>query len=277
MTRLDDATIARLLEEAGSDASWPPIPDLRQRVMARIGGSHEGSPGGVRAPDLRAGVVLRIRGEPGVGPIPSSAVAGRRLLRPLLLAAVLVVAFAGITAGLGFRLPGLLIERVPGTPPAGAALDLGTPIPIEEALAAEAPHVLLPSVLPRPDTAYRIGSGRGSIVTVAWRAGAGQRTLTGSDLSLSLMAVSGSMEEELLRKMIGEDTRIESVSVDGARGWWIEGAPHEILIFAGDGSVAPLRSAVVGDTLVFTRGGTLYRLESSLGKAATLEIAASLR
>jgi hypothetical protein len=44
-----------------------------------------------------------------------------------------------------------------------------------------------------------------------------------------------------------------------------------------DGDIGVLRAAVVGDTLVFSHGGTLYRLESALGKEATLEIARSLR
>jgi hypothetical protein len=43
-----------------------------------------------------------------------------------------------------------------------------------------------------------------------------------------------------------------------------------------DGDVGIVRSALAGDTLLFARGGTLYRLESALGKDATLEIARSM-
>ena len=65
--------------------------------------------------------------------------------------------------------------------------------------------------------------------------------------------------------------------MDGARGWWIAGAPHEILVLRPDATVGVLRAAIAGDTLVFARDGTLYRLESSLGRDATLEVARSLR
>ena len=43
-----------------------------------------------------------------------------------------------------------------------------------------------------------------------------------------------------------------------------------------DGDIGIVRSALAGDTLLFAREGTLYRLESALGKDATLEIARSM-
>ena len=67
------------------------------------------------------------------------------------------------------------------------------------------------------------------------------------------------------------------VDVSGDRGWWITGAPHEIMVVRPDGEIGVLRAAVVGDTLVFARDGTLYRIESALGKEATLDIARSMR
>ena len=63
----------------------------------------------------------------------------------------------------------------------------------------------------------------------------------------------------------------------GDRGWWIAGAPHDLLVLRSDGTAGVLTSRLAGDTLVFARDGTLYRLESALGRDATLEIAASLR
>jgi hypothetical protein len=91
------------------------------------------------------------------------------------------------------------------------------------------------------------------------------------------MAVPGSIDDELLLKLLGPGTRIEAVTVNGDRGWWIEGAPHSILVRSPDGDINELQTAVAGDTLLFARGGTLYRFESSLGKDATLRLGASLR
>ena len=44
-----------------------------------------------------------------------------------------------------------------------------------------------------------------------------------------------------------------------------------------DSTIGVLRAAIAGDTLVFARDGTLYRLESSLGRDATIDVARSMR
>ena len=64
--------------------------------------------------------------------------------------------------------------------------------------------------------------------------------------------------------------------MNGDRGWWVTGAPHEILIERPGGDIDSFSAAIAGDTLVFARDGTLYRLESALGKDATLAIARSM-
>ena len=138
MTGIDDQAIARRLEAAAAETAWPATPDLRSAVVARITGA-DAPP----APDLRDGVLGRIRARP----------AGRTL-RPLLLAVALALAVAGLAVGLGFRLPGVEIERVAVTPSAGAGVDLGSPIPVAEALAATEPRVRVPASLPMPDGAW---------------------------------------------------------------------------------------------------------------------------
>jgi len=271
MTAMDNARLVALLGDAGAAATWPATPDLRDGIVARITVPS--------APDMRPGVVARIGGD-GPAPVASPARDPRRtlrILRPLALAAILLIALAGIAAGLGFRLPGFDLERVARTPAAGAGLDLGSPVPIDDALAFDHPAVLVPADRPRPDTAYVLGAGDRSIVTLAWRAAADEPTLPGSDLALSLMAVEAGIEEGLLRKVAGPGTTIEPVDVDGARGWWIAGAPHELLIIRPGDEIGVLRAAIAGDTLVFVRDGTLYRLESALGRDATIEAARSMR
>ncbi|HKF85272.1 MAG TPA: hypothetical protein VKB30_05755 [Candidatus Limnocylindrales bacterium] len=259
-----DPPVERLLATAATDATWPATPDLRSTVLERIE-----APG---APDLRPSVLTRIAGR-AVGS-PRRA----RVLRPLALAVLLVIAIAGLAAGLGYGLPGLDIRRVDETPaPPGAPLGLGSPAPLADVLALDEPRILLPGALPPPDAAFERGVGDRRIVTVAWRASPGDPVLEDTDLVLTLMAVPGTTAEPLISKAAGPQTRVEPIDVDGDRGWWITGAPHEIMVLRSDGEVGVLRAAVVGDTLVFAREGTLYRLESALGKAATLEIARSLK
>jgi hypothetical protein len=194
-----------------------------------------------------------------------------------VFALVALLVIAGVAAALGFRLPGFDLLFVDRLPAAGTGLDLGSPVAVEVALAYDRPRVVLPAALPRPDAAFELGTGDRRIVTVAYRAEPGRPTLAASDLSLTVMAVPGETDEGRIRKLLGPGTTLEAVMVGTSRGWWIAGAPHEILIGRPDGMSTVLSSSLAGDTLVFARDGTLYRLESALGRDATLAIAASMR
>ncbi len=249
-----------LLAEAAASATWPRTPDLRARVVDRITAG--------AAVDADAAARARSRARRAT------------VLRAVALAVVLLVLVAGAAVALGYRLPGLDIVFGEGVtvPPAGMGLGFGTPIPLADARDVDRPRVLVPAALPEPDTAYRGGSTADPVLTLAWRAANGEPTLTGSeDLALVVMAVPGAAEEAFLSKVLGPETTIEPVSVGGDRGWWISGAPHELLYLGPGGRAEVLRAVVAGDTLVFARDGTLYRLESALGRARTLEIAASMR
>ncbi len=280
MSALDDAALEVRLREAALGADWPPTPDLRSAVTARIASSPIGigassSAGSGASSSRPAGLFDR-------------AVPRRRAIRPavrsilvLAVAAVLLLLLAGIAAALGFRLPGFEAERVASLPPASASplsssLGLGKAIPLADALALDRPRVLLPATSGAPDGVFELGAGDLRIVTLTFRAAPGAPTLAGADLALTLMAVPGSEEDPLVQKLLGPGTTIEPVTVGGVAGWWIAGAPHEILIRQPDGTVGVLHSALAGDTLVFARDGTLYRLESALGRDSTLAVAASM-
>jgi len=260
----DTRPVEARLHAAAEAAHWPPTPELRGAVQSRIEAA---------TPDLRGPVLARIA---GTRPAPSRNLVRRPFARGLALALVAVVAIAGVAAALGYRLPGLDIVFVESLPPAGTALDLGSPIPLDRAVAGDRPRVLLPGALPAPSTAWVAGAGDREIVSLAWRADAGQPTLDDSDLSLVLMAVPGTAEEAFLEKALGPGTTIEPVSVDGDRGWWISGEPHDLLFLRPNGDAGQLPTRLAGDTLVFSRDGTLYRFESALGRDATLAIAESL-
>ena len=284
MSAAREVDVEQQLRLAAATAAWPATPDLRAGVLARIAAG-AASPAG--------SVVAR--------PVPAARRARLRPLAALALALLALLAVVGVAAGLGFRLPGLdivLVERLPsasvvpgssapatGSSPsaaspgtgAGAGLGLGSPIPFTDALALDRPRVLVPASMPAPDAAYVIGAGDRRIVTLAWRAKPGQARLASSDLALTVMAVPGTVDDALITKIVAADTSIEPLSVGGDRGWWISGAPHELLIERPDGQVGSIPAAIAGDTLVFAREGTLYRLESSLGRDATAAIAEGLR
>jgi hypothetical protein len=82
---------------------------------------------------------------------------------------------------------------------------------------------------------------------------------------------------EVLTKLLADKTLIEPVDVRGTRGFWISGQPHELMINDGQGEPDHVTMRIVGDVLVWAQDGTLVRIESTLGKEATLEIADSMR
>jgi hypothetical protein len=275
----------QLLRAAAAGASWPATPDARAAVVARI--ADEG-----------------LRPVEGRGPVLDRALAGPtssriRVGRALAIALLALLVLAGVATALGYRLPGLdlvFVDRLPPLPtavPAGGGggatapgttptpsptpVVLGSPVPLDEVLGRETPRVLVPAARPRPATAWVIGGGDRTIVTLAYPAGPGERTLGTSDLALTVMAVSGGTNDAMVTKMLTSDNEVEHVTVNGVPGWWITGPPHEIVIDRPGGDAGPLIAALAGDTLVFVRDGTVYRLESALGRDATIAIAGSMR
>ncbi|MEW6224362.1 MAG: hypothetical protein AB1627_07005 [Chloroflexota bacterium] len=280
MIARDERHVETLLRAAAAELAWPATPDLRAAVLGRI--ARDGLVPGPAASAAPAPEARTPASEAG-SPAPSRPWAPprprRSMLhhaRPLVVALLALLVLGGVAAALGFRLPGLEILRIDRVPAAGAGLDLGSPIPLADALARDQPRVRLPSALPPPDTAWELGAGERRIVTLAYRATGDQGTLAGSDLALTVMAVPGSVDERLITKLVGPGGTVEPVSVDGSPGWWIAGAPHEILVFRPDGEVGVVTSALAGDTLLFAREGTLYRIETTLGRDATIAIAESM-
>jgi hypothetical protein len=266
MTATRDAFVEARLREAAATAAWPPTPDLRPPVLARI----EGAP-------RSAAVAPPVPGAEARRTTPT-----RRLALAVAVALVAILLIAGIAGALGFRLGAVDIRLVPTLPPvatpaAGAGLGLGSPIPVADARALAGPRVLVPGAMPAPDVAYVTGAGDEALVTLAWRADPGQPTLPGSDLAVTVMAVPGTTNSSLVSKMVSRGTTVEPVRVGGRPAWWIAGAPHEILVERPDTEIVVLPARLAGDTLVFTRDGTTYRIESTLGRDRTIAIAESLR
>ena len=254
------------LRAAATEAAWPATPDLRDAVLARL------ATPSVPAAPTRA---PRPAGRPRLP-----------LVRALVLAILALIALAGVAAALGFRIPGLdivFVDRIPNASGAtGPGVDraevlVGSPVPMAEARDGDRPTVQLPAALPEPTTAWVLGSGDERIVTVAWAAKEGEPTIGDTDLALVLTMAPGGLNRDFLQKSLGPGSTIELANVGEASGWWIGGAQHELFIVHPDGNVGPLESRLAGDVLVFTRDGTVYRLESALGRDATIAIAETLR
>jgi len=266
------------LRSAAADAAWPATPDLRDAVLARIATvpSADGAtaPSPRQAPAAQTSVVRR------------AARPRLPLVRALVLAILALIALAGVAAALGFRLPGLdivFVDRVPtasgatGPGVGRAEMLVGSPVPLAEAREGDVPAVRLPAALPEPTTAWVLGSGEDRIVTVAWAAKEGEPSIEETGLALVLTVAPGGVDRAFLQKSLGPGSTIELARIGDDSGWWIGGANHELFIVDPDGNVGPLASRLAGDVLVFARDGTVYRLESALGRDATIAIAETLR
>jgi hypothetical protein len=192
----------------------------------------------------------------------------------LALAGLLVLA-GGAAAIPGIREPVLdflglrsvKIERVPRPLPVvpGARLGLGQ----RTALAAARPKLgFEPVVL----------SGLGA--PVAWV----ERFPEGGHLSLVygsgrilFSEVRGRLLRQYLLKFVGPDAQVDAVRVDGERGVWIHGQPHQYAYADATGDIRTDTVRFAGDVLLWRRGALLLRLEGARSKAEALRIARSAR
>jgi hypothetical protein len=210
-----------------------------------------------------------------------AAPAGRRMRwRPAVLVAVAAtLLLAAAVAAVALGLPGLRITLVESLPPVASlpadALDLGERVSVSDAARRATMDVRTPAALGEPDAAFV--SADGDMVTLLYRAGPELPSLAMSEIGLLLMQIDGSVGPEHIEKLVlSKGASVQSIAVDRAPGYWIEGSPHALLYVDGEGNEREVRSRLVGDVLVWHQGGVLYRIESGLGLQRTLEIAQSL-
>ncbi len=157
----------------------------------------------------------------------------------VLVAIAVALAVPGARSAIlhALHLEGVTIERVDVLPPAqerplGAAL--GAPITPEAAeIVLGRPFALPPTTAP---PRLRIQSGR--VIS----------TLLADPDPVLLTEFRNEVGDVILKKLVGDSTGVEPVTVHGAPGFWIAGAPH---VFVSP--EAPPRLA--GHVLVWSSGG----------------------
>lgn len=237
---MDDRLEAALLRLA-ADLDFPPTPDLRRTVAERAQAT---------AP----------RWWPAAWP---------RAAALALIATLLVAATAA--AALVLVLPGLRITTVPTVPTAEAVasrLALGDPI------AADTVGAGVPAALGPPDEAYVIGDHE--VLSLVYLADDALPDLAGSGIGLLVQVIDGALDRERVEKLVADGATVLPVQVGRDAGFWIEGPPHLVRYLDPEGRERSQRTRLVGDTLVWERGGVLYRIESGLGLQGTLRVAESI-
>jgi hypothetical protein len=194
-----------------------------------------------------------------------------------------------IVAALAFTLLGLhtTIYRVPNPPTPtphspgvlGSGLGLGTPTTLAGAQGQVAWKVTTPSSLGRPDAVYvklpPDGPSQGEVsLLYAQARGVGASAQTG--VAVLVTEARGSINENLFGKILGPDTRIEQVTVNGHPGYWISGHPHDFAFTDAKGGFYMEQMRLATNTLIFNDNGTVVRIEGDMTKAQALQIAGSI-
>jgi hypothetical protein len=268
---LDDDALVLALRDLAANVDWPTgdaSPDLATRV--------------------RVAIVAR--------PVPARRPWWRPAGRGLALALVALLALAAVAGAVALGLPGLrLILADPGASPPttapsvdpggsapspglpGAGLGLGLAMGLDAAGATVDRPIALPSdpAVGPPDAVY-VDADKADAVALVWAPRPGLPATLDPDVGMILMSFDGTLQQEYYLKLIGSGTTVTTATVDGARGFWIEGDPHLFFFEDATGEFIHDDRRWVGDALIWSDGTTTYRLETSLGRERAIEIAEGL-
>lgn len=196
----------------------------------------------------------------------------------LVLAAAAILVLGGVAVAGGRLLRSVEIQRVPhlvspSVSPAADPLRLGDRYPtVADAEQAAGFHVDVPSELGVP-AEVRVRRQSTVIVTLVYApAGAIPPSSVDPSVGLLVSEYRGSGDTRFVQKLVGPDTKVVPVTVNGASGVWLEGSPHQMFLA---GQPDDLRLAT--NTLLWETGSMTYRLEATISEADALRIAGTLR
>jgi hypothetical protein len=238
-----DLDLELALAACGRELAFPPTPDLVTAVARRLEA--------VAAPR-------------------------RTRRRALVLAFAIVLATAGIAAGVTASLHGLglvFVDKIPPVTP-GKGFDLGLRVKPDEARRLAGFRVITPGrPLGTPGAWFAQTVEETRVITLVWGA---RRDLPPPRRGVSVLATEtpGSVDPGFITKFIGPDATPASIRVNGAPGLWITGAPHAIS-WLSRGSFAHQNIRLVGNVIIWNQGSLLLRIEGARTLAEARRLARS--
>jgi hypothetical protein len=239
---------ARLVDLAGA-VDWPPVPDVRPAVRARIA-----------------------RGR-----------SRRRLLLLLAAALAAIALLGGAAAAASIELRGAIIQQVPALPSpsagasggTGAGLDLGDRYPtLAAAERAAGFRALVPATLGQPDeTWFRPSPG---VLTLLYHPRPGLPGTGETGVGALVMEARATVGQTSFVKLAPPRSAVQPVTVNGGRGFWVSGAPHAFFFYGGPGDDRFDSFRLAGDVLIWNQGGLVVRIESGLDEPGALRLAGTV-
>ena len=223
--------------------------------------------------------------------------AGRPVRRAVLLAIALVIILAAVAGALGLGVPGIRLilgpaptvtpaasgapsgpptaspSATPSAPP-GSALEMGQAVSLDSLSSSVpfSPRLPTDARIGAPDAAYVL-SGRLSFV---WSPKPALPPTLAPDVGLVLTEFQGRTEPGYFQKSIDSGTTVETVSVNGHQGFWVDGVPHFFFYVDANGVGHDETRRFVGKVLIWTSGDLTLRLETSLSRDEAIAIASSI-
>ena len=267
-----DPDLERALESVGDRLAFPATPDLGPAVRNRLRQRQEDPSWSRRSLfPARWGLVVG-------------------LLALVLLAVATLALLPGARTAVAERLGlrGVAITYLPAGPtvtatvpvPSGVTrLGLGERVTLPGAQVRAPYRVLMPALpeLGAPDEVYFRELPPGGAVTFIYRPRPGLPPTVETGVAVLLTQFRGTVEPSFFGKGVGPETRLEAVTVNGGRGFWLEGRPHLLFYRDAEGQVRDETIRLAGNTLLWEQGDLTLRLESALSKDEALRIAASVR
>jgi hypothetical protein len=276
--RMADGRLAAALADLGERIAWPPAPDVRARVIARIAEPPQ-------TPWWRAFASPRYGFAPAIVTIAFALLAVLAFSPEARATATDILRLRGVEIFRGpVPTPSPTPSRSPGSIPSPTPsidqLSLGQPVTLAEARQRAGFTVVVPAdpALGTPDAIYIRAVEGSTAVSFAYRERAGIPVSPQAGVSALVTEFGGHLEPAILGKVVPQGTTLELLTVNGGAGAWMEGQPHQVFYTSNGGAsfiTDTLRLA--GNTLIWEQNGLVMRLEAQVDKATALRIAASFQ
>jgi hypothetical protein len=163
-----------------------------------------------------------------------------------------------------------IVEELPEVAalPPGVGLDLGESVSLAEARRRAGFDLRLLEDEPDPDRVYL---GPRGTVWFLWGTPEQVRLLVAQTPQLRVG------EGFLLKKLVGQGTSVEGVTVDGGRGYFLSGMPHFVVLLDENGNPIEETAWLGRNVLVWEDDGVALRIEGDLTLERALELAGDLR